>query len=280
MGPDIKKLIPGNCIRSWEQLAALVEYFSYWNQIDWLFRGVRDASYALIPRIGRSETRAKKTDVVTAKRSRVPYRPDDELGLLEIFKDQARAYLPNPPSLDLEWLALAQHYGMPTRLLDWTESVLVAAWFAVEDPKKDRDSAIWVTRNVPPVNEEDRRQPFSAKQVKIYRPPHISPRISAQQSVFTLQPKPIKEVTLPFAEKYTVGWQNCFTIKKRLHACGVNRRSLFIDLSGLCEHLSWIYKHDWLPLGYRTGSFNKTADPSSLRTAAYEISGDTIEGDE
>jgi hypothetical protein len=41
-----------------------------------------------------------------------------------------------------------------------------------------------------------------------------------------------------------------FTIKKRLNSCGVNRRALFSDLGGLCDHLTWMYWHDWLS-GYR-----------------------------
>jgi hypothetical protein len=41
-----------------------------------------------------------------------------------------------------------------------------------------------------------------------------------------------------------------FTIKKRLNACGINRRHLFPDLAGLTEHLEWMYKNDWLT-GYR-----------------------------
>ena len=43
----------------------------------------------------------------------------------------------------MEWLSLMRHYGIPTRLLDWTHSFLVAAYFAVDDADKARDCAIW-----------------------------------------------------------------------------------------------------------------------------------------
>ena len=66
-------------------------------------------------------------------------------------------------------------------------------------------------------------------------------------------PNPTKEVALSFSKKIVIDRSAEFTIKKRLNACGINRRHLFPDLSGLTEHLTWMYKNDWLA-GYRPGS--------------------------
>lgn len=236
-------------IRSWSDFTDLVEHFSYFNGHAWLFRGARNAAYGLQPKVGRETTRAVKERNGT--RERVPYRPEDERAAFTMFKQQARAHLIREPQSDLEWLAIAQHHGMPTRLLDWTESLLVAAWFAVElGGAKDYDSAIWVARGIPPIGLGSPRDPLAPGEVSCYRPPHISPRISAQSSVFVLCPDPIIEIIPPFVRQIRIEPKVQFTLKKRLNACGLNMRTLFPDLPGLSDHLGWLYKHDWLA-GYR-----------------------------
>lgn len=241
-------------IKSWEDIGHLIQHFSFYSAHDWLFRGVTDATHPLVAKIGRETTRANKRASISSPFKRIPYSLADERAIFSMFRSQALAYIDRAPATHLEWLAIAQHFGMPTRLLDWTASFLVAAWFAVEkagDKKGKVDAAIWVTNGVKSIDAEDKRDPLALTTPCIYRPAHVSPRIPAQASVLMLCPKPTEEVKLPFLQKITIERDAEFTIKKRLNACGVNKRLLFPDLQGLAEHLGWLHKHNYLA-GYTT----------------------------
>lgn len=73
------------------------------------------------------------------------YRPNnaryhfDEPSLFGHFKTLAAPYINPRPADDWEWCFLAQHFGLPTRLLDWTQSLVAAAYFAVCDSILCRD---------------------------------------------------------------------------------------------------------------------------------------------
>lgn len=124
-------VLPKTEIASWDDLSILIAHFSRFNGHDWLFRGVTDATHKLIPKVGRPERKRKPSP--SNPQGRIPYTSADESAVFNMFQDAARAHLEQAPSSDLEWLALAQHFGVPTRLLDWTEGFLVAAWFALKN---------------------------------------------------------------------------------------------------------------------------------------------------
>ena len=220
-------------VSTWLGLAELLESHA---DGTWLFRGETDSGEPLRPaagRIGSESGSARKK----------PYEKAHEIEALGQFKREVRPHLTHRPENDLEWLAIAQHHGMATRLLDWSESLLVAGFFAVVNAgARGRSGIIYGVKDVLSVSEDDAERPFEMTEVRLYRPPHITSRIPAQRAVFTVHADPTQEYSPYSLARWTITPAACGKIKSVLDACGINEGSLFPGVDGLSRHIRWRYK--------------------------------------
>lgn len=214
-------------IADWNSFCQWIERL---NTINWIFRGVSSKEHKLIPKLGRPENLPTGTEDLLNR----------EKWLLDEFERMALAYIHQgqQPGTLLELMALAQHHGLPTRLLDWSFSPLVAAFFSVEKPTEE-DSVIFAY---------DSRELISSKtsshlhiippRVVRFDPPHISPRITAQAATFTIHPLP--EIPMDdVATTLIIEKEFRKKLKGLLNKLGINRSTLFPDLDGLSTFLTW-----------------------------------------
>ncbi len=193
--------------------------------------------------------------------------PEDEQSLVTAFKLRAPALRPDCPAQgdNGAWLSLMQHYRLPTRLLDWTRSPLVAAYFAVENKRLRRDAVVWeldpfqmngalhgtpvihaITNGLvaplrdPPFHEEI-ASAGSAPPPRATSPAAIDQRFFVQQSEFTIHGdgRHIDRVkgASRWLRRLVIPRERCESIRESLAAVGVSRSTLFPDLDNLADDL-------------------------------------------
>jgi hypothetical protein len=174
-----------------------------------------------------------------------------EESLFDIFCREARSHLPLLPADEWEWLSIAQHHGLPTRLLEWSHNPLAALFFAVES-RDEEDGALYVLHSLLKASEKVREHsPFAIRTpVKIY-PNIVSPRIRAQEGLFIAcanVESPLDQQLPPdwSIEHFLIPGDSKKHIRYELFRLGVHASSLFPDLDGLAARVSW--QHTVSPL--------------------------------
>lgn len=191
-----------------------------------------------------------------------------EMDYVKEFKQDAMLLANPTPKEPHEWLFLMRHHGIPTRLLDWSESPLVAAYFATKKDEKteNKDGVIWVlfplelndnilvlesTKSLPSFDEnEDMMSGYAPQNYPVtetsptiaFLAPRNSPRMQSQLSVFTIDghknTTPINETGKKnHTWKYIIPKDLKETIRNQLKLFGINSFQIYPELESIREKL-------------------------------------------
>jgi hypothetical protein len=257
-----------------EYLAIVEKCTNEWfkNESTWgpWFRGQSDATWSLRPGMYRYVPRKRSLRTL-----------EDEIR--QEFVVRAPSLGPERPRNSWEWYFLMQHCGAPTRLLDWTESALIALFFAVRGTtaKNNTDAAVWILEpwklNEFVVKTAEVIAPGAdggtvAKHVERYSPwlpdrysnsgpltkpfpvaiypTHFSRRISAQRSCFTVHGSDVDgfehlpHECLNYVRKVTIPGLEAHRMQKSLSVAGVDEVTIFPDLDGLGRWLTTVLRDE------------------------------------
>lgn len=252
-------------VNNWIELQEAL-FAGSWNEglrrfrTSFAFRGVPDAGHDLSTSLNRHEGAFA----------------EHEKDLLRAFRKYARGGSQPCESL-WDWLALAQHHGLPTRLLDWTFSPYVALHFLTEDPEwYGVDGAVWcvdyheTNRQLPkPLQtqlEEEGADVFTAEMlaavatdlpafdrltkhpfVLFFEPPSLDDRIVNQFALFSVMNGPLLRLDT-FLESQKKGVRRLiipaslkWEVRDKLDQANVTERVLFPGLDGLSHWLRRYY---------------------------------------
>lgn len=218
------------------------------------FRGISDESYGLEPSLYR------KTENIEIEKQ-----------LLNRFKTRALPFVDDKGNKTYwEWLFIMQHYNVPTRLLDWSESALLGLAFAVlyrKEKHQEKDAAVWCldaetlnydyTKGLKPNEPIPSITDETVKKIQTYQDAEIpvdfpiavygplnNVRIIAQKGVFTLFPFKEKfkledlDVSDKFLVKIIVPKEVIELVRKQLIIMGITENNVFPGLDSIAKEIN------------------------------------------
>lgn len=242
------------------------------------FRGQSNSSYALLPRIFRdADLRSSERDMTVEFLLRAPLR-----------------YPHCPPQQEgCEWLVLMQHYGLPTRLLDWSESPLVALYFACEE-QAEADGAVFAfgpqdmnkmmvgqgaialhrAREIDALVEAAfRGLDTDVAHALAFLPRETDTRMMLQQSTFTIHgsgmPLDSRADWEKFGRKWVVPADRKPSLLRELVGLGIRRSTLFPDLENLARYITQDARRR-VPLKALVAALNEVKQVESERAKLVE----------